>query len=107
MYTPVYETDSEGAIYPDNALKGMILSGVFEETVSKDDHQRPTHHSLTVGNAELIGTSYSYLKAGNRLTSLVDSVYLSVNGILDNTLRYEYDNNGNITAVYQQNELLA
>ena len=102
VYTPIYETrDSDGAIYADNAIKGMTLNGIFEQSVDKDEHGRPIRTALNVGecNDELLASEYEYLTSENRLTGIVDSVTHKVNGYLSDKFKYTYDANGNITAV--------
>jgi len=120
VYTPIYETrDSDGAIYADNAIKGMTLKGIFEQSVNKDKYGRPTRTSLRVnegtvydecGNEccefteELLASEYSYLESNFRLTDIVDTVTHKVNGYISDKLKYKYDGNGNITVIYRDGE---
>ena len=106
IYRPIYDTrKSDGAVYADNAVVGVTLEGVFTSKAEQDDWGRVTEKKLTMTGAAtpLLSEEYSYLDVAvgfeTRLTTMVQLLTRRVNGVTKDTLRYTYDNNGNITAI--------
>ena len=110
--SPVYETDSEGRIYPDNAVVGIDnLDGLAVSALEKDVHGRPIRKYIKNLENNTVGSdTFGYLSIkednGTRLTSIVDSITQNYGGE-EETLRYVYDDNGNITFVFKDDELIA
>ena len=105
-YRPIYDTrKSDGAVYADNAVVGVTLEGVFTSKAEQDDWGRVTEKKLTITGATtpLLSEEYGYLDVSvgfeTRLTTMVQLLTRKVNGVTKDTLRYTYDNNGNITAI--------
>ena len=105
-YRPIYDTRaSDGAVYADNAVVGVTLDGVFTSKAEQDDWGRVTKKNLTTtgSTTPLLSEEYSYLDVAvgfeTRLTTMVQLLTRKVKGVTKDTLRYTYDNNGNITAI--------
>ncbi len=87
-------------VYPDNAISGMILKDVFEESTTKDPEGRIVTHKLKTNGKELLEDNLVYLET-DRLTDMVEEFVRKVGGVRRDSLRYTYDNNGNITAIFR------
>ena len=105
-YRPIYDTRaSDGAVYADNAVVGVTLDGVFTSKAEQDDWGRVTKKNLTTtgSTTPLLSEEYSYLDVAagfeTRLTTMVQLLTRKAKGVTKDTLRYTYDNNGNITAI--------
>ena len=105
-YRPIYDTrKSDGAVYADGAVVGVTLEGAFTSKAEQDDWGRVTEKKLTMTGAAtpLLSEEYSYLDVAvgfeTRLTTMVQLLTRRVKGVTKDTLRYTYDNNGNITAI--------
>ena len=105
-YRPIYDTRaSDGAVYADNAVVGVTLDGAFTSKAEQDDWGRVTKKNLTTtgSTTPLLSEEYSYLDVAvgfeTRLTTMVQLLTRKVKGVTKDTLRYTYDNNGNITAI--------
>ena len=83
----------------------MTLDGVFTSKAEQDDWGRVTKKNLTTtgSTTPLLSEEYSYLDVAvgfeTRLTTMVQLLTRKVKGVTKDTLRYTYDNNGNITAI--------
>lgn len=104
-YTNHYDTrDSDGAIYPDNAVVGTTLCDVFTQENQRDVYGRTVRRGLTHANGtELLSDDIEYLSVESgsekRLTNMVETLVHNVKGDFKKCLQYTYDNNGNITSV--------
>ncbi len=112
-YSPVYEKNASGYIYPDNEVLGIKLNGKFTDKVTKDGLRRVSRKTLQVGSNTLFSESYGYLytpKSGKYIeTEIVSSVYSHVYGTSANssTFNYTYDKAGNLETVSNGTTLIA
>lgn len=102
-YKPIYETDADDHIYPDNTAVGMALVGKYTDLTQRDGFGRINTRRLKYTGKNLLADSYTYLNneiaPGNwRETNFVASVSQTV-GRDSVEFAYTYDNNGNIVKI--------
>ena len=112
VYRPIYDTCADGKIYSDNAVVGVTLDGKFTARAEHDNLGRVTRKSLKLNGATsaLIAEELTYLTTAEgtntRLTNMVETFTNKVNGTAVDSLSYVYDNNGNITEIKRDGEVL-
>ena len=110
-YRPIYEKNTSGHEYPDNAVIGIELDGKFTDLTSKDGLGRVVARTLTVENSSLLTENYSYLKtslaSGKTIeTAIIAGTTGQIGGTSANT-SYTYDISGNIETVTVDSILVA
>ena len=109
-YQPIYEKDSNGIVYPDNEVAGIILNNHFKDEIAKDGLRRAyrkTFSTISGGTTSVLFTdTYDYLttahdNGGTIETEIVSSVSSSVSGTNSGTVswNYTYDKSGNLETV--------
>ena len=94
-YETLYERTigSVGNIFPDNAVRGVSLTGKFTDTVDRDGLRRPSVRKLTLSSASspLMTDTYGYLaRTGGGTTNYVSSLSNTV-GNSTSSLSYKYN----------------
>ena len=104
-YVPIYETDSEGHIYPDNVEVGVKLVNQYTDVTQRDNYGRTTLRTLTKsGNSKaLITEAYQYYvnnvtNASHRETNFVETHQQTIGDDISK-FEYTYDDSGNIATV--------
>ena len=113
VYKPIYDKrDDDSAVYPSSSVIGVELEGKFAVNSTHDRLGRVTSKALTLAGATspLISEGISYLSVTSgskfRLTNIVSEFTNKVNGAITEALTYTYDNNGNITEVKRNGEVI-
>ncbi len=112
-YSPIYEENENGKIYPDNEVVGITLNGKYTDKVTKDGLRRAQRKTFSIGTRTLFDESYGYLSTLNNgktiETEMVSSVSSNVYGTnaSSETLNYTYDKAGNLETVSRGNTLIA
>ena len=112
-YLPIYEARPDGAVYPDAAVTGIVLDGVFRQERRLDRAGRVTETVLTLPgtSSPLLAQRYGYsdtqTACGTSLSRTVRQLTRYAGGKEKDVLRYTYDGSGNITAVRNGTEYAA
>ncbi len=91
--------------YPTSATYGRTYK-TYQE-LEQDNFGRIKRVSLGDSVGEILSKNYSYAKKGENTSDLVSSIWYGANGEMKDSLKFAYDQSGNITKVYENGILIA
>ena len=89
---------------PQSELQSITLPNNAIQTIEKDKLDR-THEISLVNNENKATKLYYYLKNGDHASNLVSSIWYGNDKSLKDFIKYKYDENGNITEIYENSNL--
>ena len=84
-----------------NNNKSYSTTKTFNQSINYDPLGRTKELSINYNNSKIINTNYSYVKRGEKASNRVSSIWYGSKGVIKDSIKYIYDEKGNISKVLE------